>query len=220
MRLLLVFIVPCLFCLPASASTEVELGAYLGLQSAGSSTLQGTDPGGAGPIDGSIGWEGRSDRAPIYYGFRGTWWRGNGYGIGLEFTHAKAYADEASRNALGFERLELTHGLNFLTVNLARRWPLTSSRVVPFVSAGVGVTVPHVDVQSAGGRTLEYQLTGPAVQWGAGAFLPLGERWLLLAEYKGTYSWNEIDLPNGGRLDTKINTNAFNLGVSYRFPRR
>ena len=34
---------------------------------------------------------------------------------GLEFTHAKAYADNESRNALGFERLELTHGLASLT---------------------------------------------------------------------------------------------------------
>lgn len=220
MRLLFHCTILFLIFLTGHARAEYELGAYLGAQSAGDSILQGTDPGGNGVIDGRIDWEGRSDQPPIYYGFRGTWWLENRFGVGLEFTHAKAYADEASRNALGFERLELTHGLNLFTANLARRWLLPSSRVVPFLSAGIGAAIPHVDILSAGGRTIEYQLTGPAVQWGAGLFWPLGERWSLLAEYKGTYSWHEIDLPGGGRLDTEIDTHALNLGLSYRFRSR
>lgn len=210
---ILFFVVLC----GGPAKAEFEFGAYLGGQSAGSSALRGSDPGGAGAVDGRIDWEGRSDRAPVYYGFRAMWWQSTGLGAGLEFTHAKAYADQPSMNALGFQRLELTHGLNLLTANLAWRWQLWSGRLLPFVSAGIGATIPHVDILSPGGRTIEYQLTGPAAQWGAGVLWSLGKRWAVLAEYKGTRSWNEIDLQGGGRLETNIDTQALNLGLSYRF---
>ena len=193
---------------------EFEAGVYLGAQAAGSSSVTGTGPGDLGPIDGRIDWQGRSDEAPIYYGFRFTRWSDNDLGVGIEFTHAKAVAEPGGRDALGFERLELTHGLNFLTLNVARRWSAASGRLVPFVSAGAGAAIPHVDILVAGDRTLEYQLTGPAVQVGAGVFWRVSSRWQLLAEYKGTYSWHDIDFAGGGAIETNIDTHALNLGAA------
>ena len=197
-----------------ACQAEFEAGVYIGAQSAGSSRVTGTGPGDFGPIDGRIDWQGRSDEAPIYYGFRFTRWSGNDFGFGLEFTHAKAYAKPGSRDSLGFQRLELTDGLNLLTLNVARRWSMAYGRLVPFVSAGAGVAVPHVDMLVAGGRTLEYQLTGPAVQLGGGVFWRISSRWQLLAEYKGTYSWHDIEFDGGGAIETNIETHALNLGVA------
>jgi lipid A oxidase len=39
----------------------------------------------------------------------------------------------------------------------------------------------------------------------------------VFGEYKGTYSSNEAELSGGGSLETDIVTNAFNVGVSFRF---
>jgi lipid A oxidase len=36
-------------------------------------------------------------------------------------------------------------------------------------------------------------------------------------EYKGTYSFIDVDIDNGGKLKTDIMTNAVNFGVAYKF---
>jgi len=90
--------------------------------------------------------------------------------------------------------------------------------LTPYVGAGVGVAVPHVEVQPVGQvQTFGYQLTGPAVQLVAGASLPLSDRWSAFGEWKGTWSHHKADLDSGGTLTTNIITNALNLGVTYHF---
>ena len=201
----------------APAAAEFELSIYTGWQTAPHSEVSGSDPGGVGDFDFTAGWEGNSFEAPPYYGFRGTWWRSDTLGFGLEFNHAKVYADAESLEESGFDRLEFTDGLNLVTVNVFRRFPNAPLGLKPYVGGGVGVSIPHVDVQSAGGKTFEYQLTGPAVQWVAGASFPVSERWSVFGEYKGSYSQNKADLASGGTLETNIVTNALNLGVSLNF---
>jgi len=121
--------------------------------------------------------------------------------------------------ANGFQILEFTDGLNILTVNVARRWRSDGRRWMPYLSGGLGVAVPHVEVETIGGKTIEYQLTGPAARWTAGVAYFVNQKWSLFAEYGGTYSWNKADLDNGGSLETNILTNAVNLGVGYSFGR-
>ncbi len=201
-----------------TARAEFEISGYTGIQTAFDSNVEGNDPGGVGEFDFSAGWEGRSFEPPIHYGIRGTWWRNGGnLGFGLELNHTKVYADDDTLDEEGFDSLELSDGLNIITANIMRRFPGEERRWTPYVGGGVGVAVPHVDVETEGGRTFEYQLTGPAVAWMAGVTVPLTTSWSVFGEYKGTFSQNDADLDNGGNLETDIVTNALNFGVSFNF---
>jgi lipid A oxidase len=202
-----------LSALPAAA--EVELSFYTGVQSAPHSGVSG-DIGGV-PFDFTAGWEGKSFDMPPYYGLRATWWRTANLGYAFEVNHAKVYADDETRAANGFDRLEFTDGHNLVTLNVFYRWPEATRRFTPYVGAGLGLAIPHVDILVDGQKTYGYQVTGPVVQVVAGASYALNDTWALFGEYKGTYSSNEADLEGGGKLKTDLITNALNIGLSYRF---
>lgn len=205
--------------LAAPAIAESEFAFYLGGQSSPHSVVTGTDPGNAidAAPDFTAKWEGRSFEAPIYYGLRWTQWRNDTFGWGVEFTHSKVYSDEATRTDNGFSRLELTDGVNILTVNAYRRWQDQFADLTPYVGGGIGFAIPHVEVESAGGSTIGYAITGGAVRWTAGASYALTDTWGVFAEYQGTYSQHDMELDNGGALETALITNALNVGVSYAF---
>lgn len=212
----LITAVALLLVFSSNAHAEMEISLYTGVQGAPHSGVSGNDPGGVGAFDFNAAWEGNSFEAPPYYGLRATWWRDENWGFGLEFNHAKVYADDATLAASGFSRLEFTDGLNIITANAFYRWQ-NGGKWTPYIGAGIGIAVPHVDVQSAGGKTFEYQYTGPAIQLVAGVKYDLNDKWGLFGEYKGTYSTNKADLASGGTLETNILTNALNFGVSYKF---
>lgn len=201
------------------AMAENELSFYIGVQESPHSQVDGTDPGNAidPNLDFTAGWEGRSFEMPPYYGLRWTNWRNERFGWGVEYTHSKVYADDATLADNGFSRFELTDGMNIFTVNAMRRWPDQWGNFTPYVGGGLGVAVPHVDMESAGGKAFGYQVTGPAVRWTAGASYEINEDWSVFGEYQGTYSMHDIDLGSGGSLETDIITNAVNLGVSFSF---
>ena len=193
------------------AAAEMEVSLYTGYQDAPHSTVDNSLTGKE-----HVNWLGKSFSAPPYYGVRATWWRESGWGWGVEFNHAKVYADKPSK--YGYNTLEFTDGLNLVTVNLFRRWQNDARRWTPYVGAGVGLAIPHVEVEPIGGpKTLEYQVTGPVVQLVAGASYAVNDRWSVFGEYKGSYSSNEADLKGGGTLKTDIITNALNIGVSMKF---
>ncbi|MEM1100497.1 MAG: outer membrane beta-barrel protein [Pseudomonadota bacterium] len=204
---------------PAAAQAEWELSVYLGYQTAPHSDVEGTISG--APFEEFVAWEGRSFENPIYYGFRATNWLNDTTGWGVELNHAKVYASDEDLADLGFTDLEFSDGLNFLTVNYMRRFPDQFSGAfaafTPYVGAGAGLAIPHVDVSDGSSTTFEYQLTGPAVVWMAGASYPLTESFSGFVEYKGSFSSNTADLEGGGELRTDIITNALNFGVSYSF---
>ena len=202
----------------APARAEVELSFYSGFQTAPHSRVEGDYDG----ADFSFlsEWEGRSFEAPPYYGIRATWWRNENWGFGGEFTHTKVYASEDTLDDNGFDNLELTDGLNIITANVLYRWPgqLVKGKLTPYVGGGLGIAVPHVDITPTGGEeTFEYQLTGPAARWLAGASYAINDRWSVFGEYQGTYSSNKGDLEGGGEWESDIVTNAINFGVSYSF---
>ncbi|MEM1386499.1 MAG: outer membrane beta-barrel protein [Pseudomonadota bacterium] len=207
--------------LSGAALAETELSFYIGIQDSPHSRVTGNDPGGVGAFSFLSDWEGRSFEAPPYYGFRATHWTGRNtrLGFGVDFSHNKVYADDATLANNGFSRLEFTDGINTLTANVWYRWPgqWADGALTPYVGAGAGLSIPHVDVRTSGGSTFEYQITGPAVQVVAGVKYNINDNWALFGEYKGTYSENDADLDNGGTLSTNIVTNAINLGVSFSF---
>jgi lipid A oxidase len=198
-----------------SASAEVELSFYGGMQSAPSSDISIRDDV-IGSDDFSLDWEGRSFEAPVYYGIRATSWQSPTFGFGLDFTHNKVYPADDVLPA-GYEVLEFTDGLNTLTVNAYRRWNQMLGDVSPYVGGGLGVSLPHVEVTNGASKTFGYQLTGPAATWIAGASMPINDRWSVFGEYKGTFSSNTADLDTGGTLEADIVTNALNVGVSFNF---
>lgn len=208
----------------APAAAEMELSFYLGLQSVQDSTASGTVPG-AGAVSQSVDWEGKPLENPFYYGARATWWTANNLGFGVELTHAKAYADAASQAALGLSRLELSDGHNIITANVMKRWPGAfpkTPKFTPYVGAGLGVAMPHVDaLPTAGGavRTFGYEVTGPAARGIAGLKYDLNQDWALFGEYQVTWSDNDltIDGAPAGKLKTEIVTHSVNFGVSYSF---
>jgi lipid A oxidase len=208
-----------LFVLAAPAWAESELSFYLGIQEAPHSRVRGNDPGGVGNFNFLATWEGRSFEAPPHYGFRYTYWTSETLGFGIDFNHTKVYADNATLASSGFTDLEFTDGLNIITANVWKRWPdaWLNGNLTPYVGAGVGVAVPHVDISSAGGTVFEYQFSGPAAMWAAGIKYNFNDRWGIFGEYKGTYSQNDVDLGSGGSLQTDIITNALNVGVSFSF---
>lgn len=203
--------------IPCMAFAEDEISIYGGIQDAPHSGVSGRDPGGLGAFDFNADWEGRSGEMPPYWGFRWTRWQTETFGWGIDVNHAKVYADDDTLRDSGFSHLEFTDGLNIVTLNAWRRFTDTNWPVTPYVGAGVGLSIPHVEATSAGGDTAGYQITGPAVQWVAGASYSINDRWSVFGEYKGTYSMNDAELDNGGSLETDIVTNAFNFGVSLGF---
>ena len=200
--------------LPAVAETEISV--YGGWQTSPHSSVSGTRANGTS-FRSTIGWDGKSFEMPPYYGVRAMWWQPNDIGYGIEFTHAKVYAP-TSEMPEGFSRLEFTDGHNIVTANIAKRWPgLWAERFSPYVGAGLGIAVPHVDVTENGNRTFGYQYTGPALRLTAGASYDLNDRWAAFGEYQFTISDNEADLEGGGTLETRLITNALNVGLSFRF---
>lgn len=199
-----------LLFLAHSARAEVEISAYGGFQTAPHSTIVHST---LGPD--YVKWDGKSFEMPPYWGLRATLWRNDRFGYGIEFNHAKVYADNPL--AYGYEVLELTDGINLLTANIWRRWQ-DGGRVTPYVGGGLGVAIPHVEVQPVGeAKTSGYQLTGPAVQFVAGASYAIDPKWSVFGEYKFTWSSHGMDLDSGGTLETDIITNALNVGLGYRF---
>ncbi len=199
---------------PTAALAQVELSFYTGAQSAASSDVSIRDP--LIGVDAFVlEWDGRSFEAPVYYGMRATKWRSATFGFGLDFAHNKVYATDATLPA-DYDQLELTDGLNTLTVNAYRRWEAMGG-IAPYVGGGVGVAVPHVEVTNNDSQTSGYQLTGPAATWMAGASMPLNDQWSVFGEYKGTFSANKANLDSGGTLETDVVTTALNVGVSFNF---
>ena len=202
---------------PGLAAAEVELSFYGGWQTAPHSGVTIDGDSVVPDSDFTAGWEGRSFEAPPYYGIRATWWQSETFGFGVDFNHAKVYADDETLAETGFEHFEFSDGINYLTLNAYRRFDPAFGGLVPYVGGGLGVSLPHVELTDGGSRTFGYQLTGPAVTWIAGASYPISEDWSVFGEYKGTWSSNEAELEGGGTLSTDIITNAVNLGVSFDF---
>lgn len=218
--------VAALIVTAAPAAAELELSFYTGWQETNSSTISGTLPGGAA-VSRNVSWRGDSFDNPYYYGGRAIWWTQSNWGFGVKGTHAKAYAPAADRAALGLGRLELSDGHNIFTINAMKRFPGvigTSGRWTPYVGAGIGFAMPHVDAQPLGSpvRTYDFEITGPALRGLAGMKYNITDNWALFGEYQFTWSDNDLTIDPvagqaAGKLSTEIVTHAINIGISYSF---
>lgn len=205
-------IVGLLLLFNSYSHAENEISLYSGIQTLPHATITGTADGSS--VNETIGWKGKSFTTPPYYGFRYINWINDG-GFGIEFTHAKAYAP-TNEMPTGFTRLEFTDGLNLITANYHRRWKQESYS--PFITAGIGFAVPHVDITVNNKETYGYQLTGAAARVGGGVSYPISKKYDIYGEYQFTYSMHDVELDNSvGDLAVNLITNALNVGVSRKF---
>ena len=219
----------------SGGGADAQLGAYLGPAYTAESSLTLVQPGGTDMTFHDIAWEGRPFRPPLYYGYRAIYWPSDRYGVMLDFTHIKAIAikDRPVRQS-GFKdgehvpaqapvsdtlsRLEFTHGYNLLTLNVLRRAGMRGPNLIPYGGLGLGVAIPHVEVQRAdkpqSTRTDEYQITGPALQAIGGLEWRFGRRLSLFVEYKLSCAMIRGDLVGGGKVTTNLCTHQLPLGLA------
>ena len=202
---------------PTVVAAQAELSLYGGAHRVADSRVSGRDPTGTGGFGFTAGWGGSSALNQPDYGMRLTWWQNQSFGWGVELNHSEVAATSQDLANNNLNTLDFSGGLNLVTVNAYHRWRKPARRLTPYVGAGFGLAVPKVGFDSGGGKTSEYQMTGPAVQWVAGASYSINERLSLFGEYKGSYSMNSADLVSGGELNTNLLTSAVNIGVSLGF---
>jgi len=212
---------------------DMQFGAYLGPAYTAKSSLHLVQPGGTDMRLGDIAWEGRPFRPPPYYGYRAIYWPSARYGLMADFTHIKAIAVKnrpAQQSGLRdgapvpaeeplsatLKRLEFTHGYNLLTLNVLRRGAPRGPGLIPYAGGGLGVAIPHVEVQRPGApqsaRTDEYQVTGPAMQVLGGIEWRFGRRLSLFVEYKLSCAMIHGDLVGGGEVTTNLCTHQLLAG--------
>jgi len=229
------------FTVPVRA--EFVVSVYGGMADTLDTDVKVSQPGGTNLTFNDVSWSDKSFEGPIYYGLRLNYWvkESNGWGVGVDFTHAKMYAElvdtvnvsgsragapVAGAEPLGntFQELSFSHGYNLLTLNGMYRWfpkgvrdDTFLGRLQPYAGLGMGVAVPHVEVEINGVRTEEYQYTGPTFQGLGGINFDMYKKFSLFMEYKLTYSNMDADLTGGGSVEVKPWTNHFIFGFSYSF---
>ena len=171
----------------------------------------------------TVDWEGRSFQMPAYWGVQATYWlnANASWGVGIDYTHSKAYAGLNFATDPIYRHLEFTDGNNLLMLNLLYRFgALADGRLVPYLGAGGGIAIPHVEVKLKafpGQDTWEYQFAGGAAQVLGGLEYRLTDAWSLFAEGKVSYSHLDTELEGGGTLKTYLWSPQLMLGLSYRF---
>ena len=168
------------------------------------------------------GWEGESFESPIYYGYRLSvnGLENTDLEFAVDFNHSKVKAKNLPGN---LERLEFTDGINTLTLLTIYKIDsliAMNTKLGPYIGVGIGIAYPHVDVEGAagtGGKTYDYQRTGPAYQVMAGLRYYLAESWKTFAEYRITYTPMKADLDGGGQIETDILNNQVSVGLIYSF---
>ncbi len=189
-----------------------------------------------------VSYDGKDFQSPIYYGARLTYFLSekSHWGFGLEFFHAKLYlntdetvrvtgtrdgarVDDHERVGDTIEAFNMSHGFNFLTADAMYRWFLGQrgqdflGRFQPYVGAGIGAVIPHVESTIGGVHFEQYQWHGPGVQFFTGLNFDLARHWSLFVEYKMSYTdLDHLSIP-GGSIDLTPWTHHLVTGLSFRF---
>ncbi len=218
---------------------QIVLSGYAGLAVTPRADLTLERAGGTNLTFRDVAWEDASFRSPQYYGLRlGVFLgRRSPWGLMLDFTHAKIIAEDDEEVAVvgtrdgaavdaderidrTLESLDITHGLNFLTVNIVHRWlfdPETFlGRFEPYVGAGGGIAIPHVEASIGGESDHGYQTDGPAFQALAGLSATLVGPLAVFVEYKISVAFlNRLEVP-GGTISLEPWTHHLVVGISLR----
>ena len=231
-----------------NANAEFVLSGFSGVSSAFNSNLHLHENNGTDLTFHDASYKTRDFESPLYYGGRLTYFldRQSPWGFGLEFFHSKVYLDEGSsvhvtgtRNGAPvndtepvsntFYDFNCSHGLNYLTADTFYRFFLGPpdgksflTRIQPYLGLGLGITIPHVEVELANQpRFEEYEFGGLGVQAMAGVSFAITKHIQLFTEYKFTYAdLDKLDFSTGstsGNITFDSMANHLIFGASYRF---
>ncbi len=204
--------------LPAGAEAQVYFGAYLGANHTLPADVSIDVPAkGLAVRFEDVEWEGKPFASPQYYGFRGGAFFGarRRFGLEVEFLHAKMIAKIDSAMQAVVQRYSMTHGLNFLTVNVVSRFPIGTGPVSFIARAGAGPTLPHAETNVLGRVQEQYQYAGMGMQAAAGVDVRLIGRLSAMGEYKFTFAKPTITLADGtGQTTAAAHQVIFGLTIA------
>src|SRR5438552_3412648 len=221
---------------------EFVLSLFSAATLAEDSDLRLRQSGGTDLVFHDVSFSTKDWESPIYYGGRLAYFlpKQPQWGFGLEFFHAKIYlntedtvrvtgtrsgqrVNDSERVGDTIESFNISHGLNFLTVDAMYRWILGErgknflGRFQPYVGGGIGVAIAHVESMVGGIRFEEYQLHGPAYQAFCGLNFELTKHFSLFTDYKFTYvDLARLNIPSGSIGLAPMN-HHFVTGLSFRF---
>jgi hypothetical protein len=225
----------------APADAQWYAAGYLGANHTTSATVSIDQPSiGTSLAFDSVTFAARPFTSPQYYGVRGGHLFGERrrWGVEVEWLHPKVYADisravhvsgrsggvgvdTTTRMDTFVQHYAMSHGMNFLLVNLVVRMPIASgggaaSRLAVFGRGGAGPMLPHAET-TVGNRTVEgYQRAGLGVQVGGGIDVRLVGWLSAFGEYKFGRARPRIDVADGtGRMTANVHQLAFGLAVGF-----
>ncbi|OYW13547.1 MAG: hypothetical protein B7X02_01970 [Rhodospirillales bacterium 12-54-5] len=179
---------------------------------------------GGGPVvhdSRTVSWDGKPFEAPPYWGARGTYWLPNQspWGVAIDYTHQKVYADINFAADPVYDHLELTDGNNIVTINAMYRFKTEGKPWSYYVGGGPGVAIPSFEVTLDGDpkKTHRYEVTGFAAEALAGTQYQFSQHWSAFGEGKITYTQNNGDLVGGGTTKTHVWSPQVGVGISYNF---
>jgi hypothetical protein len=173
----------------ADAAVEIALGGAFNLP-----TRLTVRQDGEVAITHRARWESRSFRFPLYYRI-GLAWEAGDTRWSLDLVHHKLHLAHPPPEVGEFA---VSHGYNLVTAAWARRVEGV------WIGGGAGAVVAHPE-NTVRGRTLAgggiggsgYHLTGPTAALFVRRDVPLGGRWRLPLEARGTFSWARVPVVDG-----------------------
>jgi len=187
----------------------------------------------------------KSFEFPLYYGVRVGYFPPSVpfIGVELEFLHFKIYSDPeqivklvGERNGAPIDQtarlgnivqeFSISHGANWLTVNIAGRYGLFHDENNPQGPAsgiqligriGIGPFIPHVESTIDSVHQEQYEINNPVFQLAFGGEVHLWWKIKLLLEYKFSYiKVRDADIPEG-TANLTLRTHHFTWGVGVDF---
>jgi len=209
---------------PAPAAAQWYAGVYMGANTTvpADVTVKGDGYDLTYP---DVSFEAKSFTSPQYYGWRlGRFFdEARRFGMEVEFIHLKVIARPEE---LGPEvtRYQMTHGLNFLVLNLTNRIPIGRSAygdapLALITRAGAGVTLPHAETTVLGASREQYEYAGPGAHAAVGLDVRLKGRLSLVGEYKVTYARPTITTANNGTGRTTTLSHHVAVGFAFGLSR-
>lgn len=209
---------------PAAASAQWYAGVYMGANTTRPAdvTVKGDGYDITFP---DVSFEAKSFTSPQYYGWRvGRFFdAARRFGMELEFIHLKVIAEPEDLGP-AVTRYQMTHGLNFLVVNLTNRIPLGRSaygepRVALIARGGAGVTLPHAETTVFGESQEQYEYAGLGAHAALGLDVRLKGRLSLVSEYKVTYAKPTITTALNGTGRTTAMSHHLAVGFAFGLSR-
>jgi hypothetical protein len=199
--------------------------AYMGANHTPPADVHITQP--TAPLDVTyhdVTFDAKPFKAPQYYGWRFGHTIGSSgrLGIELEFIHLKVIAETdktyAIANFVGdqpsssarmdniVQRYAMSHGLNFILVNLLSRTSIggPGGRTAIVVRGGAGPTLPHAESTVFGVEKEQYEWAGLGVHGAAGLEVRISKRIAIVGEYKLTFAKPTITTADGTGQTTAL----------------